>query len=137
MKLLQLLLILSSAVLLSSCAKWTNPKKVDRIITKDSWRVTLFYAYGDNLESQFANVRLGFGDEGSLTVLDTQGVSGTWSLSLDNKPTTLYLSTFQDEPYFFLNDDWEVKTCSKQEITLESQNGTFINKLTLTKVIQE
>lgn len=119
----------------SSCEKRVTPKKLERIITKDSWRISNFYFEGQNIESAYANKTLGFGDEdGSLTVLPYEGITGHWHASLGKKPTLIYIYAFTDSLYFNLNDDWTVSTCSKSTIQLESESGSFVNKITLTRV---
>lgn len=121
---------------LSSCEKRVTPNKLSRIITKDSWRITSFSFNGDNIASSFTDKTFGFEGkkEGSLTVLPFTGLKGSWSSGLNKKPTILYISSFVDAPYFYLNDDWTVVTCSKKTITLESVVGSVTNKITLTKV---
>lgn len=129
------LLLLITSVLLG-CGKFTQPKRVERIISVDSWKVTHFFSGGENVTSQFEIGRLGFGDGGSLTILDVEGVTGSWNVS-SSKPTKLYINSIQTAPFDLLNDDWEVTLCKKKEIQLESDNGSFIDKITLTKVVDE
>ena len=133
-KFTSLILVLTLVVGLTGCEKWVRPNKVKRILSEDSWRVTNLEVNETDMEDLLANVRLGFGDAGSLTILDVQGQKGGWDVGINKKPTTLYIFGLLNEPYFNLNDDWVVLTCSKTKLTAESDNGGVINKLTLTKV---
>jgi len=120
---------------MTSCERRVTPNKLERIISKDSWMISNFYFEGENIEDGFAGKTLGFGDEtGSLTVLPYDGITGHWHVSTGKKPTLLNIYAFTDSLYFNLNDDWTVSTCSSSTIRLESETGTYINKLTLTKV---
>lgn len=122
------------AISIGGCEKWVRPGKVERIIQEDSWRVTSLKVNDSSIQEQLANVRLGFGEAGSLTILDVDGQKGGWDVGINKKPTTLYIFGLLNDPYFNLNDDWVVLTASKSRITAESDNGAYVNKLTLTKV---
>lgn len=121
--------------IMSGCETYVTPKKVERIIPKDNWRVTTFSFAGQDLSDEFEDIILVFGESGSITTFPTSsGETGVWSVSSDKKPTLLYISGFVVQPYFFLNDDWEVTECSKTRIRLKSDNGSTSNSMTLVKV---
>lgn len=120
---------------ITSCERRVTPNKVERIISKDSWMITHFYFEGQNIESAYTGQMLGFGDEsGSLTVLPYTGIEGHWHVSTGKKPTLLNIYAFTDSLYFNLNDDWTVNSCSNSTIRLESESGSYLNSLTLTKI---
>lgn len=118
----------------TSCEKRVTPKKVQRIIMKDSWRISNFFFEGQNIESSFEGRTLGFGEADELLPLPNTGIQGHWRTSTDKKPTILYMAAFYDSLFFSLNDDWTVTTCSKSTINLESESGSFLNKITLIRV---
>lgn len=121
--------------LVYSCESYVTPNKVERILPKDTWRITTFSFGGVSLSDSLDNVTLGFGESGSITAFPTSsGETGSWSVSSGKKPTILYISGFFAEPYFFLNDDWEVTECSKDRMRLISDNGATSNSMTLVKV---
>jgi hypothetical protein len=128
------LLVVAALISISGCEKYVRPGKVERIITNDSWRIDYLSVSGADVSNEFIGLTLGFGEKGSVTVLGAQGVSGKWDLGINKKPTTLYLSGFIDIPYFNLNDDWVVLTASKTKLTMESDNGAHVHKLTISKV---
>lgn len=118
---------------LSGCQNYVTPKKVDRIISKDGWKITNFNFEGQDVTSEFNGKIFGFGESGSITVLPFTGVTGKWNTGLNKKPTILYIQGFIDAPYFYLNDDWEVVECSKSTFKLESSSGSYLNKVTFKK----
>ena len=119
---------------LSSCESRITPNKVERVLTKDTWRISLFLYEGQNIEANYIGTTFDFSDNGVLSIVPFTGVSGNWNAGLGKKPSLLYISGFIDPEYFILNDDWTMTSCSKQTIQLESENGSFVNKLTLMKV---
>jgi len=119
---------------LSGCSSYVSPKKVDRVISVDSWRITQFNFNGTDIAADFSGQTLGFGSSGSVTVLPGNGVSGSWNTSLNRKPTLLYIQGFTAVPYFYLNDDWTVVECSKTTIKIESTVGSVTNSVTFLKV---
>ncbi len=126
--------MLSTGVLLSSCEKRVTPRKVERIISVDSWKFTSFMFMGGDSTVAFAGQSIGFGEDGSLTFLNAGGIKGQWTVGTSKKPTILYVSSILTEPHAYFNDNWEVKTCSKEEITLSADHGSYINTVVLTKV---
>lgn len=128
------LAILGATTFLFSCEKYVTPNKVTKKISVDSWQITQFVFQDTTITNEFQNVQFGFGEDGPIVVFGQQGVSGNWSVGENKEPTVLYISSFLQDPFFKLNDDWTVTTCSKSTIRLESENGSFTNKVTLEKV---
>lgn len=120
--------------LLMACSSYVRPKKVERIITKEKWKITKFMFDGEDIASSFAEKTFGFGESGNILVLPANGESGSWTVGLNSKPTLLYIQGFTTEPYFFLNDDWTVVEASKTNIKLESEVGSVTNKVELLRV---
>ena len=119
---------------MNSCETRITPNKVERVITKDSWSITLFLFQGQNIETNYTGKTLDFSENGVVSVAPFSGISGNWNAGLGKKPSLLYIGGFVDTNYFMLNDDWEITACSKSSIKLQSENGEFVNKITLTKV---
>ena len=128
------LVFVASATVLFSCEKYVTPNKVIKKISVDSWQITQFVFQDTTITNEFMNVQFGFGEDGPIVVIGQQGVSGNWSVGENKEPTVLYISSFLQDPFFKLNDDWTVTTCSKSTIRLESENGSFTNQITLQKV---
>jgi hypothetical protein len=119
---------------LNSCEKGVSPNKVGRVIVKGSWRITSFLYEDNNIEGSYNAITLGFGESGSLTVLPSTGTSGSWEMGISKNPSLLYITGFFEPMFFILNEDWEVVSCSNKIIMLESQNGAFLNQITLRKI---
>ncbi len=132
-----ILLLAANMLVFTSCEKYVTPGKVERKLTKGNWKITLFTHVGESIEGQFATVQLGFGEEGSMTVLNSGGAKGNWELSTNKNPTILYITGLVDEPYFFLNDNWEVMTCKKDKMTLKADHGNVVNYLTIIKTNED
>lgn len=116
------------------CSTYVSPKKVNRLISVDSWKIVKFEFNGMDIAADFSGQTFGFGESGSVSVLPGIGVSGSWNTSLNRKPTLLYIQGFTATPYFYLNDDWTVLECSKTRIKLESTVGSLTNSVTFLKV---
>lgn len=119
---------------LSSCEKRVTPNKVERIITKDSWKINLFVFEDQNIEDNFNAVTFDFNETDGITALPTITYAGNWDVGLNKKPTILNIFNVFEPSYAALNDDWTVVTCGNSSITLESQNGQFLNTITMVKI---
>jgi hypothetical protein len=124
---------------LSSCDGYVTPNKVERTLSKEGkWKVNAFMFEGSSITDQFENTYLSFGESGSVSVLPLgQYTSGQWTPSLSKKPTIVYIQGFVESPFFLLNDDWTVTSCSKTQVQMESENGAYVNSITLRKVEDE
>lgn len=127
-------LFLLVLIAFSGCEKYVTPNKVKRMITSDSWQVTTLIVGNQLITNQYANIELDFGDGGVLTILDVPNVKGHYNVGIAKKPTRLYISGVLVEPYSLLNDDWDVLTCTKTRLTLESDNGTHVNQMIINRV---
>lgn len=125
-----LLLVFGSVLgLTSSCDKYVRPKKVERIVNDNIWTVS--YCLVNGVQHEFPNTEFHFREAGYIAVSTTDTVNGKWTVGLDKKPTTLYISAFYFAPYFVLNDNWEVLTADKNRLTLQADHGNIVNLLTL------
>ena len=124
------LLLFSLTIILTSCNKYTTPKKTERIIQKDSWQINAFVLDGISITESFVDKPMTFEEDGTIFIKGILGSSGNWSTGLNKNPAILYLSSFADDPFFALNNDWEVVSLSKKSMELES-NG---NQITFVKV---
>jgi len=116
--------------MLTSCKKYTTSKRTERIIQKDSWSISNFVFNGISLTESFADKPMTFEEDGAILIKGIEGVSGHWSTGLNKKPVILYLSSFNGDGLFALNNDWEVASLSNKKIQLESDDS----QITFTKV---
>lgn len=54
---------------LSSCEKRVTPNKIERIITKDSWKINSFVFEDQNIEGDFNAVTFDFNETNGITAL--------------------------------------------------------------------
>jgi|TARA_B110000902_G_scaffold145684_1_gene168089 hypothetical protein len=119
---------------LSSCEKRVTPNKVERIFQKDSWKITSFIFQDQNIEDNFNAVTFDFNETNGITALPANMYAGNWDMGLNKKPTILNIFNVFEPSYSALNDDWTVVTCGNSLITLESQNGPFLNTIVFRKI---
>lgn len=114
----------------SSCKKYTTPRKTERIIQKDSWQINSFFLSEQYLGDLFEDKGMTFEEDGTVLVKGEEDIAGQWSVGLNKNPANLFLSNFNGEPLFFLNNDWEVTSLTKKSFTLESDGNTIVfNKI--------
>jgi len=116
---------LLALVLLAGCAKRTNPKNVERRITKGSWTVASFSIGGESLAENYAFYAFTFKESGETMVLGQDGdvFTGSWNLGLNRNPAVLYLNFPPGGGLEYLADDWEVVKSTRSELKLE-RNGS-------------
>lgn len=127
-------ILLTGLFALVSCEKRVTPRKLERIVVKDTWRVSIFVFEGQNIEDLYTGKTFDFTDEGSIAVVPFNGVKGNYNIGLNKKPSLMYISGFYDSLYFNFNDDWTVTRCSSSKMQFESQNGSNLNRITFIKV---
>ena len=122
-------------VALTSCEKRVTPNKVERIIQKDSWRISSFVFQGESIQLEFLGHEFSFEDDGVVYIkTNNLPVLGKWSVSIDKKPTHLYFYEFLTAPHDKMEDDWVVNTISNSTFTMESDNGAYVNTITFSKI---
>ena len=83
----------------------------------------------------FLSQSLTFDEADRLLVNGTGGnVQGKWVVGTSRKPSYLYIDGMQNIPYLYLHDDWEIVTCSKSTVTLQSINGSVTNTMSLSRI---
>jgi hypothetical protein len=109
--------------LVLACSKRTNPKKVERLLTKGRWQITTFVDNGKNIKSSYKDVSLSFAEAGTVLSTSATGVSGTWYVGSDKNPAVIYM-TFPDvDSMNVLSDDWAVVELSKNQCILKRNLG--------------
>lgn len=127
-----LLVSIACILMLGSCEKFVRPNKVERIVEDNKWSVSNCIVNGVN--HQFIGTEFHFREAGYIAVSETASVNGKWTVGLNKKPTTLYISAFLSEPYFVLNDSWKVLTATKNRLTMRAEHGNVVNSLTLIRI---
>lgn len=113
-------------VILVACSKFTNPKRVERKITKGSWKIASFATGGVSSADSFATYSFNFDENQNVIVTSTGGFKGygSWSLGLDKKPTILYLNFPPQGNLDLLADDWQVLSMTKNSLKLKRNDSS-------------
>jgi hypothetical protein len=132
----QVLFLFVLLMSITSCKKFVTTNKVNRVLQLDSWRISGFVHQDNNLTDSFNGVTFVFGESSKLS--SSEGLDGKWTVN-DTKPTKLYLSGYYqgDGIFFYLVDDWLVKECSKNEVVLTAESGSFTNQITFRRILQD
>jgi len=117
----------------TSCEKYSSPNKVERHIVNGTWKLTS--AFIDNVDrtSTYKNYSFNFTKNGDIDVIGEETISGKWETGIEKNPTTLNLTLTPFDPFFHLNADWTVTTCTKERMTLELRGASVIDVLIITR----
>ncbi|MFN5984992.1 MAG: hypothetical protein ACK46Y_06055 [Fluviicola sp.] len=117
-------------VVIASCKTKTTPRKVERYLPGEFWKVTNFTDNGVNLTANYSDYLIGFSESGSASVKISgqfDPVNGAWSVGTGKNPAILYLNfpltTPIDTNIMLITDDWQVNSITDKEIKL-SRNST-------------
>jgi hypothetical protein len=112
-----------------------NPQQVINAATSGNWRVTYFFDTDSDETQHFNNYSFNFADNGVLTATNgTNAYTGTWSVTdshSGNDDSDHYSSDdvdfniFLPSPAQFAqpSDDWDIVSCSANEIRLTDVSG--------------
>jgi hypothetical protein len=123
---------LSIMVLLvsASCKTKTTPRKVERFLPGEFWKISNFTDNGVNLTSNYSPYLIGFSENGNASIHISgqfDPVNGSWSVGTGKNPAILYLNfpltTPLDTNIMLITDDWQVNSITDKEIKL-SRNST-------------
>lgn len=117
----------------SSCEKYSSPNKVERHIVNGNWKLTSAFIDNNEVTALYANYSFTFSKDGKIDVIGESTISGIWDTGIEKNPTTLNLTLTPFEPFYDLNADWTVTTCTKDRMTLELRGASSIDVLILSK----
>ena len=128
----KLILLLTLAVIFSSCKKnddTTVPDSITTQVTAASWKVTLFTdSKQRDRTDKYAGYTFVFSSNGDLKIKTASStISGTWTTVLDNgkDKLTLTFATAVTEEILDLNDNWYVMDKTASTLKLQKINGTY------------
>lgn len=117
-------------VITVSCKTKTTPRKVERFLPGEFWKVTNFTDNGVNLTANYTTYFIGFSENGNASIHISgqfDPVNGAWSVGTGKNPAILYLNfplTIPlDTNIMLITDDWQVNSITDKEIKL-SRNST-------------
>jgi len=114
------------AAVFTACKKENSdptPAEAFETISKGEWQVQYFF--DDNDETyKFQGYVFTFNSNGTVTAVNgTETVNGTWTTSIDDSQTKLYLNFNNSALFDELNDDWHVKELSATKIVTDDVSG--------------
>lgn len=127
---------------LTACKK-RQVKKVEKIITEGTWKISQFIDSGDDETTSYASATLVFNSDGTLVLTHGNTYSGAWSVRNgsssddDSSDDDLEFVITVPTPHESLSDDWHIVNHSDSKITLEDLDDDEPNKsdyLTLEKI---
>jgi major membrane immunogen (membrane-anchored lipoprotein) len=127
MKSLFLALMVSGAMLITSCTKDNilddTPQEVTNTVTEGTWRISYFWDDKDET-SHFNGYDFTFNSNGTLSATNSsQTYSGTWSTGTDDSQLKLTISFVSPADFEELSDDWHIIERSDNLIKLEDVSG--------------
>jgi len=127
MKALFLALIVSAAMLITSCTKDNilddTPQEVTNTVTEGTWSIGYFWDDKDET-SHFNGYDFTFNSNGTLSATNSsQTYSGTWSTGTDDSQLKLNISFLSPADFEDLSDDWHIIERSNTLIKLEDVSG--------------
>lgn len=127
---------------LTACKK-KEIKKVEKIISEGSWKITKFIDSGDDETSSYSGAVLVFASDGSIVLTQGNNYSmGSWSVSKksksddDSDDSDLKLNIALPVQYESLSDDWHIQSYSDSKISLHDPDDepSKSDYLTLEKI---
>ena len=117
-----------------ACTKYSSPRKVNRLLTQDVWKISSIYIRNIDMTPEFEGDEFVFQEDNDIIVTGPVGIGGSWDTGVESNPTNLQLVVTPIYPYYELNADWIFTQCTKNQMTLEVKDSIYINTLILKKV---
>jgi hypothetical protein len=126
--------LMLSILLFVACAKDPSPKRVKNKLQKGTWQVVEFYYEGTDTTNMFDQFRFGFEEEGSIMIFGNESIKASWEVSLNKKPTILYLTFPAENNLEFLSDEWIVNKITNDVCNLTRKSEKSLSdRLSLKK----
>ncbi len=140
---MRVVMLLSILLIGLAACKKKEIKKVEKIVSEGSWKITRFIDSGDDETSSYSGAVLVFASDGSIVF--TQGnnyAMGSWSVGKksksddDSDDSDLKLNIALPAPYESLSDDWHIQSYSDSRIDLHDSDDepSKSDYLTLEKI---
>jgi hypothetical protein len=115
MKLLIPIAFSALVIFILGCEKYVTPNKINKKLTKGTWRIAELQEDDSNLTVQYQDYKFTFQDGGKVSITGDTVVNGSWELGEEKNPTLMFLSFPLTEKTTFFVDDWLVKGISRTE----------------------
>ncbi len=122
---MRVLMILCVLLIGLTACKKRQAKKVEKIITEGTWKITRFIDSGDDETASYSNASLVFNSDGTVQLTSGNTYSGTWSVRNDSNSSDDSSDDYDLEfilsipaPHESLSDDWHIENYSDSKVTL-------------------
>ena len=115
--------LLILAAFAPGCKKKSSPRKIERIIVDEQWRLEKIIDSNINYSLEFTNYSFSFTNELALNIRTPDStITGSWDRQEDKNPAILIVNTANAGPTKKLGDDWNVVFLTRDEFRLERLN---------------
>jgi hypothetical protein len=134
-----LLFALKCAVILyfaacSGIADYTTAVSATPLVTKGSWKVTLYTAANKDQTNDFAGYAFTFDPGGEIKALKNgKEITGNWAEDNISKRITINLRT-NDPVLTKLNDYWNISAITKAGVSLQNKENSNYGRLQITSL---
>lgn len=121
-------------ILFTNCEKHTTPNKLDKKLTKGTWRVGKAFINNENITSTYSGYLFKFTSNKNIEVSGTVVTSGSWYRGDNKNPVILFISLPASFPELYIfSDDWQVNQLSDSQVVMK-RNDNSEDELILRKV---
>lgn len=132
---MKLIMSLCCMLMLLGCGKRTTPKKVERILGKDSWKITEFINNGSDIATTFVSYKFKFEEGGAVRVSGAPDpTGGSWSVGENKNPAIIYFVFPLNDNLHPMSDDWQVTKLSGSACDLTRNDNNNRDKIHLVKL---
>ena len=120
-----ILFLFTMALTLTNCEKHTTPNKLDKKLTKGTWRIGKAVINSNNITSTYSGYLFKFSANKSLDVSGTVTTSGSWYRGSEKNPVILFISLPATFPELYtFSDDWQVNQLSDSQVVMKRNDST-------------
>lgn len=121
-------------LIFTNCEKHTTPNKLDKKITKGSWRIGKAVINSANVTATYNGYLFKFTSNKNIEVSGTVTTSGSWYRGNEKNPVILFLSFPIAFPELYvISDDWQVNELSNSQFVMK-RNDSSEDELIFRKV---
>lgn len=133
LRIVYFLILLAATISVGSCKKRVTPRKVEKHITLNKWYISSYQFADSSVTESFAPYKFSFSEEGVITIYDLIDFTGTWVMGESNKPTLIFFTFPNSNPFNNLSGDWKVDFVSETTLDLTSNSSDDL-KVTFNRV---
>ena len=126
LKFARIILFLFAIVLtFTNCEKHTTPNKLDKKLTKGTWRIGKAVVNDANITSTYNGYLFKFTSNKNIEVSGTVTAAGSWYRGSEKNPVILFISLPATFPELYIfSDDWQVNQLSDSQVIMKRNDST-------------